>query len=89
MSDPLEYCSSCGVHFDEHDNLVQLCAELQTVQAERKDLAMLVVRLSRRAPFGDKVVDQAMDYLKRKGLLGSIIREVAAMRSEPTTEKGT
>lgn len=54
-----------------------LTATLREVEAERKDLAMLVRRLA----FGlkgtkrEKLQEQALDYLERKGLQGNILRE--------------
>lgn len=41
--------------------------------AERRDLAMLVRRLCRRCD-DPKLVEQANDYLRRKGLQGSPLR---------------
>lgn len=67
--------------------LAEAANALEVADSERKNLAMLVVRLSRRAPFGDPVVEQAMDYLKRKEMLGSILREASAVQTEHKEDK--
>lgn len=52
---------------------------------ERSDLAMLVRRLyfivERKDP-GNKTAQNAKDYLKRKGLQGSILRSAELIESE-------
>ena len=53
-----------------HDEKVS--RELCRLQQEVADLAMLVGRLSRFAPPGPAGV--ALDYLKRHGLMGSVLR---------------
>lgn len=48
------------------------------------NLAMLVRRLCRKLPDGDKTREQALDYLKRTGLQGSPLRSI----SEPASVEG-
>lgn len=55
----------------------QLAANTATIAAQAADLldaAMLIRRLAHRCP-GLAVAHQATDWLKRKGLQGSILRE--------------
>lgn len=61
--------------------VLELIAELRQRQSTVADLAMLVQRLCRQLrraePAGDqykRLSDDALDYLKRKGILGSPLR---------------
>lgn len=56
----------------------QLRDEVARLNREREDLAMLVRRLAvilHRYHESNKVASGALDYLKRKGLSGSVLRE--------------
>ena len=58
-------------------------ANLKEMNLDRKDMAMLLRRLLRKIPAGnEQLVAQTRDYLVRKGLQGSILREC-----EPTTDE--
>ena len=50
-------------------------AAIEKTRGERGNLIMLVERLSRRLPDGDKTRLQALDYLKRIGHVANILRE--------------
>lgn len=54
--------------------LIALCEDWLEQERTISNLAMLVRRLLRRVPDDVKVKSQAADYLKRKGLQGSILR---------------
>jgi len=65
------------------DRAVQVVPnEGRPIYKERENLASLVRRLARKLPSGDKTKVQALDYLKRIGMSGSILRN----RSTPAEE---
>ncbi len=85
----VERCPDCNGELFQCDELdedgepgldcrqCQLWADVTQLNKEREDLAILIRRLARivtSTGCGETVVDQAMDYLKRKGLSGSVLR---------------
>jgi hypothetical protein len=81
------HCPNCKRGFHEPDtceenekhcwDLLGLATDHSRLEAEHRDLAMLVRRLIFSK--SDKVRVQAQGYLKRKGLEGSILRDTAAL----------
>ena len=55
---------------------------LEAERETREDLAMIVRRLLRALPPDDERRRQALEYLKRKGLAGNVIRAAAIERQE-------
>ena len=67
-----------GLTEEVHD----LTISLETAERDRQDMAMLIRRLLRKVPLSHngtiinaEIIEQTKDYLKRKGLTGSILRE--------------
>jgi len=77
------YCTSCSAEIsvcvpDVPDIQPEQVVEMWNAQLPVEDLAALVQRLVRRlrkAAPDDELPDQAMDYLRREGRLGSPLRD--------------
>lgn len=74
-------CQSCGVPWEEHLGIQGTCRHLHDMRLRLKDATTLIVRLSRamkkRTDYTLSVdlADKALDWVKRKGISGSILRE--------------